>query len=126
MELFFGMGWMRLDHSKSGLLAADRTPVFDTVLKAHVYLLPPRAEGDDGSPYGLGVYPAALRWRHGRLKPVPFMWTCRDDCRRAPNLSTYVKDTTAPAGGTTILPYDSEAVRKVQNEPSRPQGVTQH
>jgi hypothetical protein len=36
-----------------------------------------------------------------------------------PNLSTYVKDTAA--GGTTLLPYDSEAVRNVQNEPSRPQ-----
>jgi hypothetical protein len=41
MELFFGMGWMRFDHSKSGLLAADRTPVFDTVLKAHVTSFPP-------------------------------------------------------------------------------------
>ena len=42
------------------------------------------------------------------------------------NLSTYLKDTSAPAGGMHFLPYDSEAVRKVQNEPSWPQGVTQH
>jgi len=47
--LSFGMCGVRFNRGESGLLAADRTPVFDTVLKAYVTSFPP-AEGDDGSP----------------------------------------------------------------------------
>jgi hypothetical protein len=36
MELHFGMGWMKFDHSKSDLLAADWTRFMDDVLNPHV------------------------------------------------------------------------------------------
>ena len=51
-------------------------------LKAYVTSFP-RLKAMTGPPPA-GSVPATLRWRHGRLKPVPFMWPCRDDCRRAP------------------------------------------
>ena len=40
MELHFAMGWMKFDHSKSDLLAADWTRVMDDVLNPHVTLPP--------------------------------------------------------------------------------------
>lgn len=72
------------------------------------------------------VYPAALPMAVRSIEACSFHVTVSRRLSEGTNLSTYVKDTSAPAGGTTLLPYDSEAVRKVQNEPSRPQGVTQH
>jgi hypothetical protein len=106
---------VRFNRGESGLLAADRAPVFESVC----YLLPP-AEGDDGSPYGwkcTGHLAMAAR----SIEACSFHVAVSRRLSEGPNLSTYVKDTSAPAGGMTLLPYDSEAVRKVQNEPSRPQ-----
>jgi hypothetical protein len=52
VERYSGMGWMRFDHGKSGLLAADRTRVMDDVLNPHVTSFRPfRGEGD-GCPNG--------------------------------------------------------------------------
>ena len=40
VERYSGMCWMRFDHGKSGLLAADWTRVMDDVLNPHVTLPP--------------------------------------------------------------------------------------
>jgi len=45
MELHFGMGWMRFDHSKSGLLAADWTCFLDEVFNPHVTSFRPTCFG---------------------------------------------------------------------------------
>ena len=95
------------------LLAADRAPVFES------YLLPP-AEGDKGSPYGWKCT-GHLAMAAPSIEACSFHVAVSRRLSEGPNLSTYVKDTSAPAGGTTLSPYDSEAVRKVQNEPSRSQ-----
>lgn len=68
------------------------------------------------------VYPAALPMAVRSIEACSFHVTVSRRLSEGTNLSTYVKDTSAPAGGTTLLPYDSEAVRKVQNEPSRAAG----
>jgi hypothetical protein len=55
------MGWMKFDHSKSDLLAADWTRVMDDVLNPHV-TSPFPAEGD-GCPNGshkVGIEPDRL------------------------------------------------------------------
>jgi hypothetical protein len=111
---------VRFNRGESGLLAADRAPVFDTVLKAYVTSFPP-AEGDDGSPYGWKCTRPPFAMAARSIEACSFHVAVSRRLSEGPNLSTYVKDTSAPAGGTTLLPYDSEAVRKVQNEPSRPQ-----
>ena len=83
------------------------------------YLLPP-AEGDEGSPYGWKCT-GHLAMAAPSIEACSFHVAVSRRLSEGPNLSTYVKDTSAPAGGTTLSPYDSEAVRKVQNEPSRSQ-----
>jgi hypothetical protein len=73
------------------------------------------------APRTAGSVPGGLAMAAPSIEACSFHVTVSRRLSEGPNLSTYVKDTSAPAGGTTLLPYDSEAVRKVQNEPSRPQ-----
>jgi hypothetical protein len=120
MELSFGMCGVRFNRGESGLLAADRTPVFDAVLKAHVTSFPPGLKAMT-APRTAGSVPGGLAMAARSIEACSFHVTVSRRLSEGPNLSTYVKDTSAPAGGTTLLPYDSEAVRNVQNEPSRPQ-----
>jgi hypothetical protein len=120
MELSFGMCGVRFNRGESDLLAADRTPVFDTVLKARVTSFPPGLKAMT-APRTAGSVPGALAMAARSIEACSFHVTVSRRLSGGPYLSTYVKDTSAPAGGTTLLPYDSEAVQKVQNEPSRPQ-----
>jgi hypothetical protein len=73
------------------------------------------------APRTAGSAPGGLAMAAPLIEACSFLLTVSRRLSEGPNLSTYVKDTSAPAGRTTLLPYDSEAVRKVQNEPSRPQ-----
>jgi hypothetical protein len=93
--------------------------VFDTVLKAHVTSVPPGLKAMT-APRTAGSVPGSLAMAARSIESL-FLSCNRVETIVGPKLSTYVKDTSAPAGGTTLIPYDSEAVRKVQNEPSRPQ-----
>jgi hypothetical protein len=73
MELHFGMGWMRFDQSKSGLLAADWTRFLNDVLNPHVTSFRPTCFGlkDDrpnGSRKKVELNPVTLQWRRGRIR----------------------------------------------------------
>ena len=50
---------VRFNRGESGLLAADRTPVFDTVLKAHVTSFPPGLKAMT-APHTAGSVPGGL------------------------------------------------------------------
>jgi hypothetical protein len=68
------MGWMRFDHSKSGLLAADWTRFLDEVFNPHVTSFRPTCFGLKATAAQMALVkkvelnPVTLQWRRGRIR----------------------------------------------------------
>jgi hypothetical protein len=91
MELSFGICGVRFNRGESGLLAADWTPVFDT-LKAYVTSFPPGLKAMT-APRTAGSVPGGLAMAARSIEACSFHVTVSRRLSEGPNLSTYVKDT---------------------------------
>ena len=97
MELSFGMCGVRFNRGESGLLAADRTPV----MKAHVTSFPPGLKAMTAARTA-GSVAGGLAMAARSIEACSFHVTVSRRLSEGPNLSTYVKDASAPAGGMTL------------------------
>jgi hypothetical protein len=106
MELHFGMGWMRFDHSKSGLLAADWTCFLDEVFNPHVTSFRPTCFGLKATAAQMALVkkvelnPVTLQWRRGRIRDCSLSVTVSRRARKPdPPRVSYQKRSNQPLEG---------------------------